>query len=581
MQRRVVFAGVASLTFGCGGADALDGDQPPAWSPELACPSAESASCPPGEATSLRAAAAVRSVVPTCWEAWTDANDDQYYDAGDESFLDCGCDRRCPDDPGYTAPDEGEGDGVFQAVWLAGFGNGRPANGVRDGALGMIGQGDGLDARVLVLDQDATRVAIATVDAVGIMYDQVLEIRAAVAARGLDIDHVIVHSSHTHSGPDTMGIFGPSISRTGFQQRYADQIAAAVADAAAEAVGALVEVELRTGEADLNVIGGEKGVGNVIRDSRDPNIVDPRVGVASFVHDGATVATLVHWANHPETIADDNLLMTSDFVHGVRKVVSEGSRWPDASGQPGVGGVTLYLNGTVGGMMTSLGAEVTDPTGATWREASWEKVDAVGQIIGEAALTALASASPAVAPRMTLGAHEIDLPVENTGYQAMFLIGVLSHRTADGYDVDQPLGDDNLPYAPTEVDLLELGPIRLLTMPGEVLPESFLGGYDGAYTPPGQAIVDTTQPNAPDLTQAPAPPYLVDRLGGTMRWCVSLGNDEVGYVIPPYNFVLADAGAYVLEAEGDHYEETNSLGAQTLPLLEAAADRLIGWIDAR
>ena len=48
--------------------------------------------------------------------------------------------------------------------------------------------------------------------------------------------------------------------------------------------------------------------------------------------------------------------------------------------------------------MTSLGAEVTDPTGATWREASWEKVDAVGQIIGEAALTALDGATTAVAP---------------------------------------------------------------------------------------------------------------------------------------------------------------------------------------
>jgi hypothetical protein len=553
---------------------------PSGWAPDLACPSAASATCAPVAGAPLRAGVAVRPVVPACWERWDDMDGNHYYDRSDDAFLDCGCDRVCPGDAGYTAADAGEGDGVFQAVWLGGFGNARPMNGVRGADLGMIGEGDGLDARVVVLDQGQTRVALAVVDAVGIMYDQVLQIRAAVEARGLDVDHVIVHSSHSHSAPDTMGIFGPNISTTGFSATYLDQIATAVADATAEAVAGLADVEMRYGEVDATDY-WPNGVGNLISDSRDPRIVDPRVGVVQLVQPGGEpVVNVVHWANHPETIADDNNLLTSDFIHGVRRTVSEGSSWPGGGGRAGVGGVTVFLNGTVGGMMTSLGAAVRDPDGAVWQEASWEKVDAVGQLVGELALDAIAGASPAASPQLRFGAQSLDLAVVNTAYQAMFLLGVLSHRSAFGYDTSKPLDDDNLPYVASEVDLMELGPLRMLTLPGEMLPESFLGGYDGAYTPPGEAIVDTTQPNAADLAAAPPGPYLHDRLNSPLRWAVSLANDEVGYLIPPYNYVLADAGAYVLEAEGDHYEETNSLGAHALPAIEAVGVQLIDWMDA-
>ena len=158
----------------------------------------------------------------------------------------------------------------------------------------------------------------------------------------------------------------------------------------------------------------------------------------------------------------------------------------------------------------------------------------------------------------------------------MFLVGVFDHRSVD-YDRDRTLDDDNIPTIPTEMDLLELGPLRLLTFPGEVLPESAIGGYDGSFTPPGTPIVKPDNPNPPALDQAPPGPYVWDRLGGELRWIVSLGNDEVGYIIPPYDFKLS-AAEYLLEAPGDHYEETNSLGPDTLPLLEAEADRMIGWL---
>ena len=46
-------------------------------------------------------------------------------------------------------------------------------------------------------------------------------------------------------------------------------------------------------------------------------------------------------------------------------------------------------------------------------------------------------------------------------------------------------------------------------------------------------------------------------------WIVGLGNDELGYILPEYDFILDDSLPWFNEAEGDHYEETNSLGPQT------------------
>ena len=84
-------------------------------------------------------------------------------------------------------------------------------------------------------------------------------------------------------------------------------------------------------------------------------------------------------------------------------------------------------------------------------------------------------------------------------------------------------------------------------------------------------------PNPPDLTLAPSAPYLRDQMAGKYRWIVGLGNDELGYIIPEYDFITHPDAPYVSEAEGDHYEETNSLGPRTQPILTEQATRLLEW----
>jgi hypothetical protein len=544
------------------------GDPPPP-APELTCPDDPDGGCDAVPDAPLEAGAAVLSLIPNCFEGWVDTNGNATYDIFQDDVLDCGCDRKCPGDPDYPGPDAGEGNFTLQPIYLAGFGNNRPATGVRGAGVGLVGDGDGLWARALVLRQGETTVAIVTLDTIGWFNDDVLAVRQALADQDLAVDYLLVHSIHNHEGPDTMGLWGPVQLVSGYDDAYRAQVRATVVDAVADAHAARVPVaELRVGEVDVGEY-HDSGVANVIRDSRDPWVVDEFLGAAQLVDgQGDTIATMVSFGNHPETLADDNLLITADFVHGVRRAVEQGSQWQQAPGKPGVGGPCLYLNAAVGGMMTPLGVTVVNPDGDSYTAASFEKADSIGQLLGEMALDALADADIVADAQLDVQAQTFPARVDNVLYNLMFQAGIFEREVIDMQDGM---------YITTEMSLINLGPLQLLSVPGELLPELGVGGYDGSHVnAPGVPLVDPQNPNPPALDQAPPGPYLKDRMFGTYRWIVGLGNDELGYLIPDYDYKLAD-NPYIEEAEGDHYEETNSLGPAITGLVEQHADLLLDW----
>lgn len=538
---------------------------------DLACPG--DPSCPTASGALLAGAAAV-SIEPPCYESWDDVDANGEYDDRDDRFFDCGCDRRCPGDPGWTAADAGEADGVFQAIWMAGFGTGRAARGVRPPEIGLDGVGDGLFARAIVIEQGETTLALVGLDLVGYFRDDVQVVREKLAERGVDVDLVIISSTHTHEGPDTMGAWGRDIVTRGYDAAYKawlhDTIAGAIADAAADRV----PVTMTVAEADLSVRDPETGVLNWISDTRDPWVIDPILNVARFADaENQTVATLLNWANHPEALSDENTWLTSDFVHGVRRAVEHGTGWA-SGGRAGVGGVAIYLSGAVGGMMTPLRITAKDGDGNLYPNASFEKADAIGLTLGDAALDALSAASPVSAPSLAFRQRTFTAPVENLQIQTSFLLKTFDRSAA--YDTNEPLDDDNVPLVTSEMCAVSLGPIHMLTMPGELLPELWIGGYDGSHVhAPGRSVVHADNPNPPDLSLAPSGPYLRDRLGGEHRWLIGLANDELGYFIPSYNFELAERGAWFFEAEGHHYEETYALNPNMEQILLDAAAPLL------
>ena len=557
-----------------GAADGGDGADPGPWAPEVYCPGEAGGACA-NNSGALRAGAASLPITPTCFETWEDLDADAEWEPPDEAFFDCGCDRLCPGDPGYTAADAGEGDGVFQAVWMAGFQNSRAAQGVHDE----------LWARAVVFDQGETRVAVVAVDLVGWFNADVQLSRAALAAAGADVDLLIVSATHTHEGPDTMGLWGRTASASGVDPAYVAAVRGQIEAAVLAAVADLRPVaEMKVGSVNLR--DRPEGIPNYVRDSRDPKVIDDQVSAAWFADgEGQTIATIAHLSNHPEAMADENTLLSSDFPHRLREGVEQGVDWGEGL-RPGLGGTTVFINGAVGGMMTPLGITVNTPDGRALRDYTFEKNSALGEMMAERVLDAVdggavVGADALAGDSLFAASTRLRLPVDNWGFQAMFITGIILRETMD-WDDSAPIGEGNIPKIETEVSYVRVGPLELYTMPGEVLPELVRGCYDGACTGgPDIPIIDADNPNPPDLSAAPSGPYLDDRLQGGLRLLVGLGNDELGYIIPPFQFELDPGLPWFDEAEGDHYEETNSLTAEMAPRLDAELERLSLWAYAR
>ncbi len=95
--------------------------------------------------------------------------------------------------------DDLNGNGKFDAYWIAGFGYKRAANGIHDD----------LWARTMVIDDGTTRIAVVSLDLVGFFHSEVIDIRKMLPVDS-GITYLTVASTHTHEAPDMMGIWGSS-----------------------------------------------------------------------------------------------------------------------------------------------------------------------------------------------------------------------------------------------------------------------------------------------------------------------------------------------------------------------------------
>ncbi len=512
----------------------------------------------------------------------------------DEYWLDCGLDRICPDnvpeplelrdngkdddgdgaidDGDYPGPDEGEGDGEFQALWIAGYDNNRPAMVIKDP----------LWARAIVFRQGDTTLAICAVDAIGLFFEEQERVAARVETRVPgEVDLVLLQASHTHEAPDTMGQWGfidPYVEipdEPGRSEAHMELIREGCADAIAESVAALEPVSLKVGQVD----GGADGL---IRDSRDPVVINGLVTAISVEDgDGAVKATLINWGNHPEALDSDNNAISSDYLHATRVALEDGLPATDTHvARPARGGVAIYLQGAVGGLLGPNGFPITGRDGTVYENAfkTFARTDALGENVAELGFAALDVAEP-ITGTLSFSQVSYRARVEN----AIFHVGINKgwfDRQVFDFNEQDPIGPGNFPHLETGVAVVKIGELAFVTAPGELFPETFVGFSDEhAY---GRPMIEEGNPNPPDLGAAPAPPYLRERLGARYALPLGLCQDEIGYLVPTYDFKLAEgASAYLEEAEGDHYEETNSIGPAAVPAMMQHLDALFAFEAAR
>ncbi len=424
--------------------------------------------------------------------------------------------------------------GRFDAVWMTGFNTDRPAKGVHDP----------LDVRAIVLRNNGVTVALVTLDAIGMFHDRVIDIRHRIDP-GLRIDHVIVSCVHNHESPDIMGIYsGPIPTPWNFDDAYLEHVLNACKEAVEEAAAHLQPAEMYCATKELAPAG-------FVADSRKPIVIDTQLHCIRFVKPGTeeTIATVVNWGNHPEVLGGRNPYITADFCGYWRNGVESGV--PGPNGTEGLGGMCLYFQGMVGGLMTPLGVEVPHREGTrVFQEESFEKAQALGENLAIATVNALRGDGvwKNEQPRLAVGAKTIYGPIR--GLFMYFVVLGLIHP-----GVFWPCN------ARSEIDVVRLGDVEMLTIPGEIYPEICDGGVEN---PEGADFY----PLAPVET----PPLRRDLMEGRMRMIIGLANDEIGYIVPKSQWDAEPPHAY---EPGGQYGEQNSSGPDIAPVVHEEAAGLL------
>lgn len=459
-------------------------------------------------------------------------------------------------DPGST--------GKWDGLWAnAGFGS-TCAEGVHDDTW----------ARAVVIEQGDTTVAMVSLDVVGLFNNEVVRARDELARRypDLPIDELVVSSTHTHEGVDTMGYWGQlALGIDGKFPAYQAFIRSQIIDAVHDAYRTREPARIKLAQTD-HTLG--------IRDSRPPDVIDPVLLAAQFLRkDGTTIGTIVNWSNHPEAQGSDNPLISSDFPHGTRETLEER-----------LGGTAVYFSGSVGGLMTPLRVDI--PGYGT--EASWERTFEIGRQVALAAEDALAGAEQQRIGALDARRRTFYVQSDNNALRALNANGVFDIPTWIGGESWGP--EENHREAlyahqegdqiETEMVLVTLGPAMFLTVPGELSPELELGGYG--------------RPECPEAdTGRPYEPPIVDQYEHTYQFVLGLGQDELGYIIPGYDFHIFSApedvhddlhlhdhddgtgtvpvgGEQVRTCGEGHYEETVSISSVFAPWVTCVAAELAG-----
>ena len=308
-------------------------------------------------------------------------------------------------------------------VYLAGFGNNRRATTIHDD----------LYVRALAVQDDRTTLVLVALDLIGFfrpdVYDVIERIQTSEVLKTSEVS-VVIASTHTHHGPDSMGLWGPDDKTCGVALEYMSVLKKKIADTISASLTTLKPASAKW--TSVHVPG-------LVKNARNPEIVDDELTLAQFISDdGKPLATLFNFPCHPEVLWEHNPNITSDYVGYLRNEVEKHTSAP-----------CVFFSGALGGMMTP---DVKDH--------SFEEAEFMGKKLAEEGLNALSAVE--ISDQLSVISvekKEIKAKLTNILYKVAFKRKLLP-------DVRDKKG-----FIHTEVNLIKIGCLWLATVPGEMLPK--------------------------------------------------------------------------------------------------------------
>jgi hypothetical protein len=354
------------------------------------------------------------------------------------------------------------------------------------------------------------------------------QIRAAAsAAAHVPVQNIAFSSTHSHTAPDGLGVWG------GAPTTYMEQVKRAAVSSVARAVAGMRPAWLRHGDAD-----GSAYVYNPLPTSVAPNdYSDPatwpqyaRLTVLQALAWGTSkpIVTLFDFGTHPDLLEGSPLISPDWPAETISAVIAEH------------GGDAVFMPGVMGSEPVFPGGDSQPHTNAYLEAEESQYAAEITGVVNDA----LASAVPVTAGGVGAATTRVEVPASNA-----LLLGV--DLVDAPPDVQAKVGIGHVeraivpPYLTGNVMGIPVGTVRigdgvLFETPGEVYSDVFFSAHDQIHA--GWYMVST------------------------------LTDDQIGYLVMPAEWPVTEA--FGVEGPAALYSIGPSVGAQVVVGLERTARRL-------
>jgi hypothetical protein len=286
---------------------------------------------------------------------------------------------------------------------------------------------DNLYAKAVVISHKNSYLAIVTIDCIGLLYTDVLKIRSKTAEIcKMPADRIVISSTHTHAGPDVVGIWGKDYSASGVDDAYMQFLISSTADQIKKAFENQKSAKAYTAETTF----GEPWVQNICNEELDRSL-----NIIQFKNvNNKAIATLTNFACHPTFMDAVTSEVSADFLHGYYEELKKT-----------IGGEVLFLQGAIGGWVQPENEPKT-----------FENAYKRGKELAEKVNADVKMAIPLKNSELIFRSKKINIPVENEAWQQLAAIGTIKRNFIETVE--------------TEISYFRIGEAQFVTHPGETAP---------------------------------------------------------------------------------------------------------------
>ena len=363
-----------------------------------------------------------------------------------------------------------------------------------------------LFVRAMVIEKGETIFAIVSVDFLG--WTSILGNRSRALIKGIPPENILIGATHTHSAPDPYG-FPDMNGKTFADIKYLDGCVQQIADAVNEAIANKQPASLK--------IAMDEAVGKIAYNYYAPALYDPRCGViqalaTSGPRMGQPIVTLVNYAVHPEVLGNKQGILSPDLCGPLYSKIEKET-----------GGMALFMNGAIGGMVTADTRLEYGKEGQGQKEDnSWEECIRIGELLANESLRIIQKAPVLDNPAVFIASRPLTFPVESD------IMRFIIQKSSMKYE---SFADNKVT---TQLNLINIGPAQILTVPGEAMPNV---GY-----------------------------YVKRNMNTTMPFLFGLTNDAFGYMLAKVDYQSFKRYEYVTRT---------SLGEMTAEIYMEQALKLV------